>query len=119
MVADVGHVQVAPIVQRDAMRLAKQGLASRPAVAGKASARVARHGRDEPRVQIDAAHEVVLHLDEVQIMPGSVEAHLVRFVELRLGGRAAVTGVAGRAIASHAGKLAALTIQSQHAVLPH
>ena len=117
MVADVGDVQVLLIVQRDAVRLLELSLNRRSAVAAKTGLARARQRRNDARLGIHAANEVVLHFDEEHVAI-AVEADFVRLVQARLRRRAAVPRVALASVAGHRDELATGQIDAQHPMIP-
>src|SRR5690606_9198945 len=104
MIADIGNVQIARLVESDAMRTAELGFQRRTAIAAEARLAGSGHGGDYTCLGIDATDEMVLHLDEIHI-PVRIEADFVWFVERSFRGGPTIAGIALLAIAGHAGEL--------------
>jgi hypothetical protein len=117
VVANVGHVKVAAIVECDAVGLAELGVFRGGPVSGVAFLRAAGDRRDHAGVQIDAANQMIFHLDEVHIVAGAIEAHFVRLIEQGFGRGAAVAIEACAAAAGDASQLASSCIHAQHTML--
>src|ERR1051325_661710 len=94
LIANVTDEQVAAGVELDAMRLAQGGLRGRAAVAGEARLAGAGHGRDDLRLCVHPADEMIFHFDEEQVAV-LVEADFIRLIQGGLERRASVAGIAG------------------------
>jgi hypothetical protein len=103
VVADVGNVQVAGVVEGEAVRGSELGRGGRSAVAVEtAAAARTGEGRNGFRFGVVAADHLVAHVGPVEVA-GFVEPQLVRLEELSFGRGAAVAGETGLAGACHGG----------------
>ena len=97
MVADVADVEIASGVELDAVRLVELGGGGGAGVAGVAGFTGADDRGDEAGGEDDFADGVILHVHYIEVA-SAVETDLVRLIEGRGGGGAAIAGVSSLAI---------------------
>ena len=92
MIPDIADVEIALVIQRDGVRTIERCLRCAAAVTRESRLSRSGNGRDDSLLRIDAADDVVLHLDEKNV-PGGIKANFVRLVEFRVGCRSAIARV--------------------------
>ena len=116
MIPDVADEQ--PAVRRDcnAVRLAQLCADGGAAVAGKSRLAGAGNGGDEPRSRVDAPHDVVVALGNVEV-PRGVELNLVRHVQRRPGRGSAISAERFLTVAGDRDRLARLEVESPNPLI--
>ena len=95
----VGNQQIAHGVHRHTGRIIEAGIGGGPSVPGISGRTIAGHRRDDA-VDIHLAYDAVATVRNEQVAQG-VHRHAVGLIQPGIGGRPAVPGVTGCAIAGH------------------
>src|SRR5688572_31061576 len=116
MISDVGDVDGAIFIQRNAMRLTEFCPCSRTAVAGKPLLPCPGNRSDYLRFGVDAPDDVIPHFDENHISVG-IEADFVGFVQLGVGRRTTVARVTAASAACDGTYVSGFQVESTDSVI--
>ena len=112
------NIQVAPAVDRDGPGIHERGRERKVTVSGYSLLAVARDGRDDSGLQVDAAHAAIIEIGEVKSLSGLIEGEAVDPAEFRLGGRPAIARESLAAGARDVGDSARAAVDLADTVVP-
>jgi len=116
MVANICNVNGVVCVKGDAMRLPEMRANRRTAVATETGTSRTGDRRDDARLSVDAADDVILHFDNKHIAVG-VESDLIWFIQLGFGGWSTIAYIAPPATTGRRSQFAGRKIEASHSVV--